>query len=210
MPARRRKSAPSKSAASGDPKQRLIDAAFELAAEGGWRRLGMAEIAAAAGVSLREAHTHFRTKFAILIAFRRGIDDAVLAGPAPSANDSPRDRLFEVLMRRLDALKPYRRALRVILRDSIGEPVLGRSLVGFLRSMSWMLAAADLPTGGCQGRLTVKLVAGLYLSVLPVFFRDESEDLGTTMAALDRRLRQAESLASALRPITNRARKARE
>jgi hypothetical protein len=44
--------------------------------------------------------------------------------------------------------------------------------------------------------------------MLPVFFRDESEDLGTTMAALDRRLRQAESLANALRPITSRTRKA--
>ena len=39
-----------------DPKQRLIEAALTLAAEQGWRRTGMAEIAAAAGVPLKDAY----------------------------------------------------------------------------------------------------------------------------------------------------------
>lgn len=208
MPTRRRKSAPPKSSASGDPRQRLIRAALELAAQQGWRRLSMAEIAATADVSLREAYGLFRSKFAILAAFRRGVDEAVLAGPAPAMNDSPRDRLFDVLMRRLEALHPHRRALGIVLRDSVGDPAVVKGLPGFWRSISWMVAAAGIPNSGCQGHVTNRLVGALYLSVLPTFFRDESEDLGTTMAALDRRLRQAESFVTALRPITNRLRKA--
>jgi hypothetical protein len=44
----------------------------------------------------------------------------VLSGGEPDG--SPHDRLFELLMRRFDALRPYRPALRAIIRDSVGEP----------------------------------------------------------------------------------------
>lgn len=209
MAARRRKRAPSASSTSADPRQRLIAAALDLAAERGWRRIGIADIAEAADVPLSETHALFGSKFAILRAFRHGIDTLVLAGPEPGQSDSPRDRLFDVLMRRLEALKPYRSGLRAILRDSVGQPGMVFGACHFLHSMRWMLAGAGIPNTGCSGRLATKLVAGLYLSILPTFYRDESEDLGTTMAALDKRLRQAENLSSTLRPFAERMRKAR-
>jgi AcrR family transcriptional regulator len=209
MAARRRKSAPSASSHSADPRQRLIAAALDLAAERGWRRIGIADIAEAAEVPLGETHAIFNSKFAVLRAFRHGIDTVVLAGPAPGESDSPRDRLFDVLMRRLEALKPHRPALRAIFRDSVGQPGMVWGACSFLHSMSWMLAAAGIPNAGCNGRIATKLVSGLYLSVLPTFYRDQSEDLGTTMAALDKRLRQAESLLSPLRPVAERFSKMR-
>ena len=48
-----------------------------------------------------------------------------------------------------------------------------------------------------RGRLRANLLAGLYLSVLRVFLGDDSADLTQTMAALDRRLRRAESFLGA-------------
>jgi len=204
MPARRRARAP-----AGDPRERLIAAALDLAAKNGWRRTSMAAIADAADLSLAETYALFRSKFAILAAFRRSIDEAVLARSAPSASDSPRDRIFDVLMRRLEALKPYREGLAVIARESIGSPLLAKALPGYARSMGWMLEAAGIPASGCRGRVACKVLCIIYISVLPVFLRDESADLGTTMAALDRRLRQAESLFSTLQPIASRMRKSR-
>jgi|SRR5579862_5939590 len=204
MPTRRRPRA-----LPQDPRQRLIAAALVLAAEKGWRQIAMADIATAAGLSLADAYPLFRSKFALLAGFRRDIDAASLAGAAPSANDSVRDRLFEVLMRRFEALKPHRAALRAILRDSLGTPAPLKALPGFLRSMSWMLAAAGVPTGGYRGRIATRLAAALYLSVFPAFLRDESSDLGTTMAVLDRRLRQVESLLGTFQPIVTRGRKSR-
>ena len=187
MPTRRRPRALPR-----EPRQRLIAAALALAAEKGWRRITMPDIAASAGVPLADAYRLFRSKFALLAAFRRDIDEAVLAGGAPSANDPIHDRLFEVLMRRFEALKAHRPALRAILRDSIGTPAPIKALPGLLRSMSWMLAAAGMPTAGWRGRIASRLLAALYFSVFPAFFRDESPDLGTTMSLLDRRLRQIE------------------
>src|ERR1700722_2628230 len=191
-----------KQPSGGDPKQRLIEAALSLAAERGWRRLGMAEIAETAGLSLRDAYGPVRSKHGILAALRRQADEAMLAAGVVSG-DSPRDRLFEVLMRRFEALRPYRLGLRAVLRDSIGPPVLG-FLPGLLRSMGWTLSAAGLRANGCRGRLATRLGGAIYVSILPTFFRDEGSDLGTTMAALDKRLRQVEMLLSTPEQIFSR------
>jgi ubiquinone biosynthesis protein COQ9 len=204
MPRRRSKSTPSQ-----DPRERLVAAALALASEKGWRRIDMADIAAAARVPLDEAYGLCRSKMGILTEFRRGIDRAVLSGALPSAKDPVRDRLFEVLMARFEQLKPHRQGLSAILRDSVGDVALVKTLPGMLRSMSWMLAAAGIPASGCRGRIATRLVAALYLSIFPTFLRDDGADLGTTMAALDRRLRQVETLLSTFRPLAARVRKSR-
>jgi AcrR family transcriptional regulator len=179
---------------AGTPEERLVDAALALAERQGWRRTGLAEIAAEAGVSLAEAYALHRGKGAILRAFQRRIDQTALAGLGRERGASARERLFDLLMRRFDALKPHKAAVRAILRDSVGQPVSILGLVGLERSMRWMLEAAEIRTGGCAGRLLVHLTAALYLSVLRVFLNDDSEDLGRTMAALDRGLRRGEAL----------------
>lgn len=204
MAARKRQKTPSRPP-SGDPKQRLISAAMNLAAKQGWRRTGMAEIAETAGVPLKEAYSLVRSKPGILAALRRQTDEAMLAAGSVGG-EAPRDRLFDALMRRFEALRPYRTGLRAVLRDSIGDPTAMAFLPGLLRSMSWTLTAAGLPASGCRGHLAKRLVGALYVSILPVFFRDEGRDLGSTMAALDKRLKQVESLLSVLGPFLTRGR----
>jgi AcrR family transcriptional regulator len=191
---------------SGTPTERLITAALGLAIEQGWRRIGMAEIAEAAGLSLQETYAVARSKHAILGALRRQVDEAMLAGGVVGG-DSPRDRLFDVLMRRFDALRPYRAGLQAILRDSVGSPALLGMLPGLLRSMGWTLTAAGLPAAGVRARLARRVVGAIYVSLLPGFLRDDSRDLGSTMAALDKRLRQVESVFSALGPILSARRR---
>jgi AcrR family transcriptional regulator len=179
--------------APGDAESRLIDAALRLATQRGWRQLGTAAIATEAGLPLDEAYAACRSKHAILAAFHRRIDRAALAGPASESDASARDRLFDILMRRFDALQPHKAALRVILRDSIGDPLALLGAPAMLRSMAWMLEAAGLSAVGWRGALRTQVLAGLYFLVLRDFLSDESVDLAKTMAALDRRLRLAQS-----------------
>lgn len=179
-----------------DPEQAAIDAALALAAERSWRDIGLADIATAAGLSMADLYPRFSSKQAVLAAFSRRIDAAVLDEPAPGAEEPARDRLFDVLMRRFDALQPHRVALGSILRDQLRAP--GEALGGLgqlCRSMAWMLTAARIPTEGLAGRLRVQALAAIYLAALRVFLRDESPDLARTMAALDGYLRRAEWLA---------------
>lgn len=177
----------------GDARERLIDAALRLAAERGWREVGLVEIAEAAGLGIGEAYALHGSKLGILSAFRRRIDRTVLAGTAVNRDEPWRDRLFDVLMRRFDALQPHRPALKAIMRDSLGDPAMLWGVPGFIHSMAWMLEAAGISAVGLRGRLRTQLLAGLYLSLMRLFLRDDSADLTATMAALDRRLRAAGS-----------------
>lgn len=173
---------------------RIIDAALGLIATHGWRGVSLAAIAAAAELPILRVYRTFPSKQAILCGFHRRVDETVMAEPPPAEPDErPRDRLFDLLMRRFDALQPHKAALEVLRRELPGNPLTalcaGTSL---LRSMRWMLEAADIPTGGFRGVVATKLAAAAYLSAMRIWQRDESPDLGRTMAALDARLRRIE------------------
>ena len=173
---------------------RIIDAALACIARQGWRRLSLADIAAEAGLPILRVYRLFSSKTAILRGFFRRVDEAVLAAPLDSEPDErPRDRVFDLLMRRFDALTPYRAALEVLGRELPTDPLAALAAgAGLLRSMRWMLEAAGISGEGLGGALAVKLTAAAYLATLRVWLRDESPDLAPTMAALDRRLRGIE------------------
>ncbi len=180
-----------------DPRQKIIDASLKLAEERGWRRLALPEIAEAAGVSLAELYRHFVGKQAILDAFSQSIDSALLDELEDDFElDEPaRDRLFDVLMRRFDLLRPHRDALARITQDQLNDPLaLCGSLRQLLHSMRWMLEGARIGTGGLMGAVRVKALVAIYLSVIPVWLRDETADQSKTMAALDARLRRIEAV----------------
>jgi AcrR family transcriptional regulator len=179
---------------AGDETDRLIEAALRLIAERGWRRLSMAAIAAEAGLPILTLYRAFSTKPAILCAFSRRIDETVLALPLDAdPGERPRDRVFDLLMRRFDALRPYREALLVLGRELPGDPAAALALAAaLLRAIAWMLEAAGIATDGLRGIVAVKLTAAAYAATLRVWLRDETPDLAPTMAALDRRLRGIE------------------
>lgn len=198
-----RKSAPKKS-----PEDRIVDAMFELAAEGGWRDLALADIAARAKVKLPELARLFSVKTGILAAWSRRIDAEVLA--AAEAEDmsaeAPRDRLFDVLMLRFDAMAPYKPALRNIARDIARDPVSAASLwrTG-VQSLGWMMEAAGIDASGLAGALKLRGLALVWGAAFRVWLED-GEDQSKTMAELDRRLRQGEDLMEAAARFRDRSR----
>ena len=193
----RRDAAPAGPAPSDS--DRIIDAALACIARQGWRRLSLADIAAEAGLPILRVYRLFSSKPAILCGFFRRIDETVLAAPPEGEPDErPRDRVFDLLMRRFDALQPYRAALDVLARELPTDPLAALAAgAGLLRSMRWMLEAAGISGEGLGGAVAVKLTAAAYLATLRVWRRDESPDLAPTMAALDRRLRGIERWYSA-------------
>ena len=178
----------------------LIETAMALAAEQGWHELCLAEIAEAAKVPLVKAYQVYPSKQAILQALSRRTDAEVLADEALVAewdegDTSARDRLFDVMMRRYDALQPYRIALGNIILDQPRDPLAAAcSAAQLLRSMSAMLEAARIPSSGVTGALRAKGLMAIHLATLRVWLRDDSADMAKTMAALDGYLRRVESL----------------
>lgn len=174
----------------------VIDAALALAGEQPWQEVTLAAIAARAGLPLVDLYSDFQSKTAILRAFARQIDRAVLAGEDQSLmREPPRDRLFDVLMRRFEALAPWRAGLRSILQAERRDPLAAlRRAPDFLASMRWMTAAAGLDGEGIAGFLHRRGAEAVFLSILPVFLGDDSEDLSKTMAALDRQLTRGDRI----------------
>lgn len=179
-------------AASDDRSQRarIIDAFMALLAEKPIEQVGLAEIAKAAGVSLAELRDEFGSTFAILAAYVKQVDRAVLAGEdADMAEEPPRERLFDVLMRRIELLTPHKEAVRSLMRSAMRNPGLALALQRLaLRSQQWMLTAADIGAAGPLGFVRAQGLAVLFASVLRTWIDDDDPGLARTMAALDRAL----------------------
>ncbi len=205
-PSNRRKSpGPAAAAPPISTEDRILDAALRIAARDGWRAAALARVAAEAEVDLPALYALFPTKPALLVGLLRRVDRAVRAGATPAPSDgSPRDRLFDVVMRRFDALQAHRAGLAAIIAGG-RDPLGGLALIGpFRRSMAWMLEAAGISSDGWAGRLRGAGLAVVYARAFRVWLDDDSADLGKTMAALDSGLAQAERWVSALPGVVAR------
>jgi len=173
----------------------LVAAAFRLAAEEGWGQVNVAAACRAAGLPVAEARARFLNRDAILLRFGRLADQAALLD-SPSTGPV-RDRLFDLLMRRFDALQAHRDGVQALLRALPAEPSTTLLLAGATRtSMRWMLQAAGLAATGPRGELQVQGLVAVWLWTLRAWQRDESADLSGTMAALDSALGRAEQIGS--------------
>jgi AcrR family transcriptional regulator len=186
-----RHAAPKPAASIAKPvRDRVTDAFIQLLAEKPIEEIGLGEIARNAGVSLAELRASFDSTLAVLAAHVRRIDQQVLAGEDRDlAEESPRERLFDVLMRRIELLDPHKDAVRSLLRSCRRDPVLALALNGLaVLSQQWMLTAADIPAHGPVGAVRAQGTALLFASVLRVWVNDDDPGHARTMAALDRAL----------------------
>jgi AcrR family transcriptional regulator len=176
--------------ASLSDRDKIIQALFALLGERAFEEIGYADIAARAGVSLAALRLEFGSKLPIVAAYVKAIDHKVLAGgDADMTEEPPRERLFDVLMRRLEALAPDRAAIRSLMRSARRHPSLAFALNTLaVRSQRWMLTAANIDTAGPRGAIRAQGLALLFADVLRTFVHDEDEGLARTMAALDRAL----------------------
>jgi AcrR family transcriptional regulator len=171
-------------------RDKIIAAFLALLSEKQIEQVGFAEIAETAGVSLAQLRGEFSSSLAILAAHIKAVDRAVLGEDlSDMAEEPPRERLFDVLMRRLELLAPYRQAVRSLLRSAGSNPPLAVALNGLaVRSQQWMLTAAGIGASGPRGLLRAQGLAVLFGSVLRSWVRDDDPGLAGTMAALDRAL----------------------
>lgn len=177
-----------------DTDSALIGAAMRLAGEAGWSRVGVVTAARAANVPLDAARARFPNKAMILLRFGSLMDQAALAGAA--ADGPAKDRLFDLLMSRFDAMQPHRAGVVAVMRALPFEPLLALALAHQTqRSMRWMLQAAGAMVDGPRGELQVKGLVAVWLWTLRAWERDTSEDMSGTMAALDSALMRAEQVA---------------
>src|SRR3954462_6283504 len=174
----------------GTDRDKIIAAFMGLLAEKGFEEIGFGEIAQRSGLTLANCRAEFGSTLAIYAAHMKDLDRKVLAGgEGDMAEEPPRERLFDVLMRRIEVMAPYRAATRSLMKSASCNPGLAFALNGLaVRSQSWMMTAADIDAAGPRGMLRAQGLAMLFASVLRTWVDDEDEGLARTLAALDRAL----------------------
>jgi AcrR family transcriptional regulator len=178
--------------ASEKIRAKIADALVDLSAHRDLADIGLADIARAAGVSLGTLRESFEGKTAMLADFSRRIDRAVLDGGA-TEEGSPRERLFEILMRRFDALRPHVAGLKGLARSARRDPGLAAVLYGLaLGSQKWMLEAAAIHRAGLSGAVATHGSVLVFADAFRVFLEDDDPGLAPTMAALDRALERGD------------------
>ena len=183
-----------------DIKGKIVDATMALAARRRFEDVTIRDIAAEAGVSLADFRDAFPSKGAVLGGLNKRIDREVLKTPLGELSaSSARDRLFDVLMRRLDAMAPYRDGLREIdgwlRRDPAALMAMNQLTVN---SMRFMLEAAEIDADGPAAAVKLQGLALAWSRVVATWFDDAPPDYAKTMAALDRELSRGERLVGGL------------
>jgi AcrR family transcriptional regulator len=171
-------------------RERLVSAFLDLLAERSFETISLNDVAAKAGLSLADMRGEVGSTFDLVSAFARSVDKAVLAGTDPSmATEPARERLFDVLMRRVETLAPHKAALQSLFASGRRDPRLGLGLNQLgVRSMQWMLAGADIDQAGAKGALRAQGLAFLFARVLDAWFKDDDPGMARTMAKLDTEL----------------------
>lgn len=175
----------------------LLLEAWKLVAEQGWRGYHPLELARRTGRPLPEIYAVFTTRGDLIKALGHRLDAAMLDVPlADLEHLSVRERLFELLMRRFEAMRPFKEGLKAAGRAVLCDPTLScGTLANLERSSYWLLEACGAGLEGIAARLARLALIVAYARVFRVFLEDDTPDLSRTMAELDRRLGELESLA---------------
>jgi ubiquinone biosynthesis protein COQ9 len=157
----------------------------------GWSEAAIAAAAAELGVPADRARLAFPGgKVAMIDAWFDSVDIAMLEAFPPErvAAMKVRDRIRELVMFRLERLRPEREALRralAILAAPLNAAAAAR-LAWRSADRIWRLAGDTATDFNHYSKRTILI--GVYGSTTLVFLDDESEGLAETRAFLDRRI----------------------
>lgn len=195
------KSAKKRPASAPQNDADFFAALFALIEKDGWSGLTLPAIARGTKVPLATILEKYPDTHSILHGFAGFIDRQLNA--VPVEDGTLKDRLFDVVMQRLDALAPFRPGLIRLLGDLQASPISALALgcdsfTTTRRSANLMLALAGLRADQPLLPLLRMGFELAYLQTLRVWKNDTSADLSATMAALDRALQRLLGLARLL------------
>ncbi len=188
-----KKAAAKRAAETVDP---IVAATLAEVAVTGWRELTLDGVAARAKISLGQLLRDAPTRGHLVLRLITSIDDQMLAGVSSvDGTESPRDRVFDILMRRFDILNQNRDGMRALVTGVMRDPGVA-VLTGcrLRRSAAATLGAAGISVNGPIGLLRTQGLLAIGASGMRAWLNDDTADLAKTMAAVDRALTRVERL----------------
>ena len=182
--------------------EKILAAALNRAEVEGWQNIRLHDIADDLGTSFPFVREYFRDQDAIANAWFRKSLDAMLAPSEKAFRDlPPKERLFLVIMRWLDAMAAHRRVTVEMIRVKLylGHPHHWVPLVFNLsRLVNWIREAAFLDAQGRQRQFEEIGLTTLVVTTLGVWDADQSEDQDRTRQFIRKRLETGDHVMSRL------------
>jgi AcrR family transcriptional regulator len=177
-----------------NPRDAIVDALLRLAAKRDFGDITISDVAREAGVSLADFRDAFPSKGAVLGGFARRIDRQVLENVSHDHDAEPaRERLYQVLSKRIDALEPSREAVFAIADWAAADPLSASALNReTVNSMRFMLEAADIDSEGPVGAIKLQGLAFAWKRVIDAWREDRPGEKSHAEAALDREILRGE------------------
>jgi hypothetical protein len=172
----------------------LARAALTLAATRPWRDVTLVQLAQTAGRPVADLFgaSLWEAVDCTEEAFDRAIADGV---DKLDPNQSVRDRLFELIMRRFEAMEPHRAAVIAMEAGAERDPTLLASAhQRHVRCARWVLALAGLEADGMTGQARAQGLGVIIGQARAAWRTDDAGDFNKTMASLDKNLRRAEEM----------------
>ncbi|WP_346891319.1 TetR/AcrR family transcriptional regulator [uncultured Roseibium sp.] len=181
--------------ATAKTRQKILKTFLDLLSQHSYEDVSLPLLAKTADVKLSVLRECYSSKRALVEAFAEMIDTAVLDDRDEEMDDQPaHDRLFDILMIRLDQLAPYRDAVRTLTEAVRRDPALALEFNSIaVRSQRWMLIAAGIDLTGIKGRLVTQGLAMAFGRVVTTWLDETDEGLPKTMARLDEELNRGEA-----------------
>ncbi|MES1158722.1 MAG: hypothetical protein ABUL42_02400 [Terricaulis silvestris] len=172
----------------------LARAALTVAAAKPWREVTLAQLAQQVGRPVTDFYGGSLGEAVDCVeeAFDRAIGEDL---DALDPTQSVRDRLFELIMRRFEAMEPHRAAVAAMEAGADRDPtLLGAAHQRHVRCARWVLALAGLEADGMTGHARAPGLGVIIGQARAAWRGDEAGDFAKTMASLDKNLRRAEEM----------------
>ena len=178
-------------------KLKLINAAFQMIEKLGWQKFSLKRLADEEKISITEINQIFRKKEDILKEFSSMIDLQVEKNFdfRDLESSSTKDNLFELIMLRLELMRPYKKALKnIILVFRSNLSMIKSVSFKILNSLDFYLELTNAYDGSFFDIFKKKVILFIYTQTFIVWINDDSEEMSKTMSELDKMLSFSEKI----------------
>jgi len=181
-------------ALDADLRRALAQAALTTAKAKPWAQATLLDLASAASQPVSDLYG--ATVGEAVDCVEEAFDRAIAAGLVThEPGQSVRDRLFDLIMKRFEAMEPHRDAVLSIDAQQDRDPLaLNAAHQRHVRCARWVLALAGLEADHMTGQARAQGLGVIIGQARAAWRADSDGDFAKTMASLDKNLRRAEEM----------------
>ena len=182
----------SRTISGADRETQLARASLDLLKNRGWEKLALASVARSAKLPLSDVLSIVPSKSALpALILRALVKETARRYKMDPGSGGPRERLFDATMTFFDTQRHDAVALKKLYRALRYDPTMLLATRGDVLRLSGQLLALGEADVGLSPRLQATVFAGVLIHAVSVWC-DDDDEMGKTMAQLDRDLRRAD------------------